>query len=210
MALHVLLVHGMARTPLSLRRLAGELRDTGYGVHVVGYVAALESVDRIATRLHSRLEQLAQRDEPYVVLGHSLGGILLRLALARSPALPRLPQHLIMLAPPNQSPRLARRFRGYWPYRAINGQAGQLLADPGFYGALPAVQVPYTIIAGTGGSRGQWSPFGNELNDGIVAVSETACAPDDVVIEIPVWHTYMMNDPRVRGIIQDLLERAAS
>ena len=47
------------------------------------------------------------------------------------------------------------------------------------------VQVPYTIIAGTGGPRGRWSPFGSEPNDGIVAVSETACAPDDVVLEFP-------------------------
>jgi hypothetical protein len=115
-----------------------------------------------------------------------------------------------MLGTPNQLPRLARRFRGFWPYRVINGEAGQLLADPAFYSQLPVSQVPCTIIAGTGGPRGRWSPFGDEPNDGIVAVSETSSAPGDHVVELPVRHTLMMNDRRVRQIIRDLLEQAAS
>ncbi|MGK7954375.1 MAG: hypothetical protein AB4063_03790 [Crocosphaera sp.] len=38
---------------------------------------------------------------------------------------------------------------------------------------------------------------GNELNDGIVAVSETLLSDFDNIIQLPVWHTFMMNDSRV-------------
>ena len=108
MPLQVLLVHGMARTPLSLRRLAHELSRAGYAVHLTGYVAAFEAFDRMVARVYDRLFQLAKGDQPYVAVGHSLGGLLLRVALARTPPLPRLPRHLIMLGPPNQSPRVIR------------------------------------------------------------------------------------------------------
>jgi hypothetical protein len=114
-----------------------------------------------------------------------------------------------MLGPPNQSPRLARRLQRLWPYRWINGEAGQRLADPTFVSALPAPPVPCTIIAGTGGYRGRLSPFGQEPNDGTVAVSETRCSTTDCVIELPVRHTFMMNDRRVRQLIQDLLREIA-
>ncbi len=203
--LHVLLVHGMGRTPLSMLGLAHELRGDGHAVSSAGYVAAWEPVDQIVARLHARLAQLATEEAPYVVIGHSLGGVLLRAALARTPELPSLPRHLIMLGTPNQSPRLAGRVRRFWPYQWLSGEAGQLLADSEFLATIPAPRIPHTIIAGTGGPRGTWSPFGGEPNDMIVAVSETRCAPGDPVIELPVRHTFMMNDRRVRQIIRDLL-----
>ncbi len=210
MPLQVLLVHGMARTPLSLVRLARELRCSGYAVHLTGYVAAFEAFDRMVARVHDQLLRLARGGEPYVAVGHSLGGLLLRAALAHSAPLPRLPRHLIMLGPPNQSPRLARRLQRLWPYRWINGDAGQRLADPTFMAAVPTPAVPYTIVAGTGGRRGRFSPFGSEPNDGTVAVSETRCLAVDSVIEVPVRHTFMMNDRRVRRVIRDVLNRVAA
>lgn len=210
MSLQILLVHGMARTPLSLQPLARELRRSGHAVHLTGYIAAFERFDRMVARVHDRLLQLAQRDQPYAALGHSLGALLLRAALGQSPPLPRLPCHLVMLGPPNQAPRLACRLHRLWPYRLINGEAGQRLADPAFMAGVPRPPVLYTIVAGTGGRRGRLSPFGSELNDGTVAVSETRCAATDAVIEVPVRHTFMMNDGRVRRVIQDLLNRVAA
>ena len=210
MPLQVLLVHGMARTPLSLQPLARALRRSGHVVCLTGYVAAFEGFDRLVARVYDRLLRLARGDEPYAAVGHSLGALLLRVALAHSPPLPRLPRHLVMLGPPNQAPRLARRLHRLWPYRWVNGEAGQRLADPAFMATLPQPTVPYTIIAGTGGRRGRLSPFGSEPNDGTVAVSETQCAATDAVIEVPVRHTFMMNDQRVRRAIQDVLTRVAA
>ena len=198
-------MHGMARTPLSLGLLAGRLRREGHDVSLGGYVAALEPFDAVCRRIRRRLEQIAETGEPYAVIGHSLGGLILRMAIAAAPSLTPAPRRLIMLGTPNQPPRLARRFRRLWPYRVINGQAGQLLADPAFYSRLPAIACPYTIIAGTGGRRGQRGLFGDELNDGTVAVTETLVSQGDEPVLVPARHTFMMNHPEVRKAILDAL-----
>jgi hypothetical protein len=203
--MHLLLVHGMGRTPLSMRRLARDLRRAGHDVHQLGYSAALESVAQIARRVRDRLEGIGRDGAPTVAIGHSLGGVLVRVALTLEPPLERPPQHLIMLGPPNQSPALARRFHRLWPYRWINGDAGQRLADPAFYAALPPPPVAYTIVAGIAGHRGRWSMFGEQPNDWLVSREETRCRPDDVVLEVPARHPFMMNHRMVRQVIHEVL-----
>jgi hypothetical protein len=160
--LRLLLVHGMGRTPLSLARLARCLRRDGHRVERLGYVAALESFERIRRRVHRRLEHLARLGEPYAVIGHSLGGLALRASL---PGLVPPPRHLVMLATPNRPPRLAIRLRRFWPYRLWCGESGQLLAQPAFFARLPVPSVPYTIIAGCAGPLGRGGPFGRDPND---------------------------------------------
>ncbi len=203
--MHVLLVHGMGRTPLSMGRLARDLRRAGHQVHQFGYSATIETMSTIAGRLRDRLEALGADGRATVAIGHSLGGVLVRMALSLEPKLERPPRHLIMLGPPNRSPRLARRLRRFWPYRWVNGDAGQRLADPAFLDALPRPSVPYTIIAGVGGRRDRWSAFGGEPNDGLVARDETQCHPADMVIEVPARHTFIMNHPEVRKVIHHVL-----
>jgi hypothetical protein len=202
--MRVLLVHGMGRTPLSLGRLARFLRRDGHQIERVGYVAALESFSRIRRRVRHRLEALARRGERYAVIGHSLGGLALRSALGN---LVPAPVCLVMLATPNQSPRLARRLQWFWPYRLLTGESGQLLASEEFFLQLPPPSVPYTIIVGDAGPRGRRSPFRDEVNDWLVAVEETKVAPCDRPIVLPVGHTFMMNDRQVHLAVRQALEQ---
>ena len=206
-SMRLLLVHGMGRTPLSLARLARFLRRDGHQIERLGYVAAVESFSRIRGRVRHRLEALARSGERYAVIGHSLGGLALRAALGNlAPA----PVCLIMLATPNQSPRLARRLQRFWPYRLLTGESGQLLASETFFRQLPPPSVPYTIIAGNAGPRGRWSPFQNEVNDWLVAVEETKVLFGDRPIVLPVGHTFMMNDEQVQWAVRRALEQVAA
>ena len=84
--------------------------------------------------VHGRLERLGTAG-PYAVIGHSLGGVLLRSALSQL-AGPQ-PMHFIMLGTPNQPPRLARVLGVRWVYRRIMGQCGVNLSSPLFYASLP-------------------------------------------------------------------------
>ena len=203
--MHVLFVHGMGRTVLSLYLLERAVRRDGHHVHRLGYVAAVESFDRIVRRVRHRIDALAESGQPYALVGHSLGGVLLRAALAEPPAVGRAPAHLIMLGTPNRSPRLARRLHRVWLYRRVHGDCGQRLADASFLNNLPPPAAPYTIIAGTAGWQGRWSPFGSEPNDGVVARSETLIQDTDVPIVMPVLHTFIMNHRRVHEVICDVL-----
>jgi hypothetical protein len=203
--MNLLLVHGLWRTPLSLLLLIRQLRGWGYGTEQFGYAAVAQGYDAIVARLIARLERLADAGS-YTVIGHSMGGVLLRSALSHVTG-PQ-PQHLIMLGTPNRPPRLARVLGVRGVYRRIMGECGVNLSSPLFYAGLPVPQVPYTIVAGTAGPRGRWSPFGEEPNDGIVAVSETRIHDDDRLVLLPVTHTFMMNSARVHDVVRRALMTA--
>ncbi|HEY9880469.1 MAG TPA: alpha/beta hydrolase [Leptolyngbyaceae cyanobacterium] len=178
--------------------LEQRLRRAGYATEHFGYFAIAESFDSIVERLHLKLQQIAWQG-PYAVVAHSLGGILTRAALALGQV--RDPEQIVMLGTPNQPPRLALHAWRVPPFRWFTGQCGFKLTCTQFYGGLPMVQSPYTIVAGTLGPRGPLSPFGDEVNDGIVALSETRILPHDAVVQLPVWHTFMMNDSRVQDVV---------
>jgi pimeloyl-ACP methyl ester carboxylesterase len=198
---HVLLVHGMGRTPLSMWRLAHSLRRAGLTPRLFAYATAWQSVDGILGRLQARLTMLAGGE--YVVVGHSLGGLLLRAAIAGLPPDVRRPRRIIMMGTPNHSPRLARRFERSWWYRLMNGDAGDLLAKESRIARIPPPIVPCTVIAGTRGINGRWSPFGPEPNDGMVAVNETRLDGTEEWIALPLRHPFMMNDSRVRALVRE-------
>jgi pimeloyl-ACP methyl ester carboxylesterase len=200
--MRVLLVHGMGRTPLSFAQLTRFLRRAGHRPERIAYVAALERYDRILARVRRRLESLAQSGEPYAVIGHSLGGLTLRAAMAD---LKPAPAHFVMLATPNRPPLLARRLHRLWPYRLLCGECGQLLSREEFFARLPVPRVPYTIIAGDSGYRGSRGPFAGEPNDWLVAVEETKISPADRPTILPVGHTFIMNNPQVHAAIERAL-----
>jgi hypothetical protein len=200
--MRLLLVHGLWRTPLSFLLLVRRLRGSGYQTELFGYAAVAQGYDVIVSRLVHRLERLAMAG-PYAVIGHSLGGVLLRSALSHLTG-PQ-PEHFLMLGTPNRPPRLAQILGVRWVYRRIMGECGVNLSSLQFYASLSVPRVPYTIVAGTAGPRGRWSPFGDEPNDGIVAVSETPILDDDPVVVLPVTHTFMMNNARVHEVIRRTL-----
>jgi hypothetical protein len=67
--------------------------------------------------------------------------------------------------------------------------------------SLVVPTVPVRIYAGTGGYKGGFSPFAQEDNDGILAISETLLNPDDDVVRVPSIHTFIMNSAIVASDI---------
>ncbi len=197
--LPVLLVHGLGRTPLSLLALGSRLAQAGAAPSYFAYFAWAQSHELILGRLIDRLAELAAPGRPVALVGHSLGGLLLRQAI---PGVPRLRvSHLVMLGTPNQPPRLALRAQRWPPFRLLTRSCGQLLASPEAFDALPAPAFPYTVIAGDRGRTGRWSPFGGERNDGFVALEETRVSSNEAVSVFPVRHTFMMNNPAVQAAV---------
>ncbi len=193
---HAVLVHGMGRTPLSMLLLAARLRSRGIESTTFAYFAGHGSFDAIATRLG---HHMAKQPEGYMAIGHSLGGLLLRKAIADLPEAAR-PAHLFLLGTPNQSSRLAQSLRHRPIYRALTGDAGQLLADEARLSALGDLDLPITVIAGTAGPRWQKSPFADEPNDGVVSLSEARLAGAELRA-LPLLHTFLMNSVEVANLI---------
>ena len=190
----VLLVHGLGRTPLSMFGLAAALRRAGHRTRFFGYSSTFESVPRVVTRLARLLRRLAPG--PVGLVGHSLGGLLLRHALADVPEL--CVRRLVLLGSPSPPARAARIACRFFPFRWLTRGCGRFLCSSD---AVPRPTVPYTLVAGTAGPTGRWSPFGSEANDGLVGVAETRVVPDDELVLAPALHTFLMDHPAVRDAV---------
>lgn len=196
----------MGRTGWSGWPMLHMLRNAGCTTQTFGYRVSVEAFDTIVERLQRRLCDLAS-DGHYALVGHSLGGVLLRAALTRGINLARQPTHLFLLGSPVRSPRLARRLRDLPVYRLATGDCGQLLASPE---RMQAVQwpadVPITIIAGAIGLRGRLSPFGQEPNDTVVADSEILPDHPCERVDLSASHSLL---PAHRGVASVILDRLA-
>lgn len=189
---HAILIHGMGRTPLSMLRLASRLREAGMQTSLFGYSVTFERFERCRQRLE-RFIAARCGTGPFVIVAHSLGSVLARAALAGKR---RQPLAYFFLAPPTRACRAARFFAPRLPYRLLTGEMGQLLADAQFMDALPAPEVPTRVYAGTRGLPRRWSPFGEQTNDGILTLDETAL-PRAGLVTVAATHTFIMNSRQV-------------
>ncbi|MGF6527121.1 esterase/lipase family protein [Variovorax sp. PvP013] len=198
--MRILFVHGMGRSPLSGWPLLAALRRVGFGTATFGYMTSLEDADGIVERLASRLVALGARGE-HAVIGHSLGGVLLRGAIARLPEGAARPRHLFLLGSPVGAARLAVRLRSRPTYRLLTRDCGQMLASPARMAAIGWPAMPVTSVVGTRGWSGPRSPFGLEVNDGVVALSEVAADRVTDQVRLPVVHTLLPASARVADIV---------
>jgi alpha-beta hydrolase superfamily lysophospholipase len=169
----IVLVHGLARTPLSLLALSVAARSRGYRVVNWHYrstcMSIAEAADSFARDVAPRLASAPRVH----FLTHSLGGIVLRRFLAGNP-LPNLGR-VVMLAPPNggsevadvlQQSKLLPRFVA--PLRELG------TGETSVPRALPPAHFELGVIAG---SRSHIPLFDRWMhsvpNDGVVAVDRT-------------------------------------
>lgn len=199
--MRAILVHGMGRSPLSQLVLAKRLRSAGIRIHLFGY----STLRPFATSLRRLVEKInaLKGNDPFILVGHSLGCVLIRASL---PHLAQAPSACFLLAPPNKVPRAARFFGRNPLYRLLTRDAGQLLFDEAFMAALPVPAGTVKIYAGTAGPTGKRSPFQNEANDGILSVSETVLSPTNAPILVPALHTFIMNSGFVANDIVSTVE----
>jgi pimeloyl-ACP methyl ester carboxylesterase len=195
--MQAILIHGMGRTPLSQLLLAKRLRRHGFRTHLFGY-STLQSFNTCVTRLASRV-QAVESQEPFVLIGHSLGCVLIRAVLPRLE--PIRPVACFFLAPPSKVTKAARFFAKNSLYRLLTRDSGQLLANEAFMESLPIPAVPVRVYSGTAGFKGRFSPFKQEDNDGILAISETQLNTDHNVIRVPTIHTFIMKSAFVSNDI---------
>ena len=207
--MQVLFVHGMGRSPLSGGVLLWKLRRAGLTTRTFGYSVSFEDFPRIRDRLVAVISRLAAHGD-YVLVGHSLGGVLLRAAIKALPAGTRLPSQLFLLGSPVRPSRLAERFGTNFLFRLVTLDCGRLLASPRRMAEIGAVVVPTICIAGISGFAGARSYFPGESNDGIVSLSEVAAYWAVEHVEVPVFHTLMPSSPRVAKLVLQRIRKTGA
>lgn len=194
----VFLVHGMGRSRLSMVPLAVRLRRAGLRTVLLPYSQTLDSLGEVSADLRRRAALTG--GGRYHLVGHSLGAVVIRHGFLTGypPGLGRV----VMLAPPNSPPHLARKFGSFALYRWYCGDSGRRLADPAFYAALPVPTVDFAVLAGERGTRLN-SP---EPNDGVVTVAETRLEGMKAFKVLPRTHTFLMNAPETAPLVASFLK----
>jgi pimeloyl-ACP methyl ester carboxylesterase len=175
---HVVLLHGILRSPRQMRRLERRLQADGYIVHNIGYPSTKLGLSALVEHVHAALSQPAVADAiaaaPAIhFIGYSLGGLITRAYLTRHR--PARLGRVVLLATPNHGSEVADALRRLPPYRWIAGPVGQeLCTDQTSVAALfGPIDYPCGVLAGDV----SLDPFGNFVlprpHDGKVSVEST-------------------------------------
>ncbi|HKW46269.1 MAG TPA: alpha/beta fold hydrolase [Gemmatimonadaceae bacterium] len=206
----VVLLHGLGRSARSMHSVERALAERGYRVLNVGYRSRTADIDTLAVDVAGRARAWANGDRTDFVT-HSLGGILLRVAVAREYV--SLPQvgRVVMLGPPNGGSELADVLPQIplfgWIYRRFTGPAGlQLGTRNGVPRRLPPVSFDLGVIAGSRSYNPLFSAILSGANDGKVRVESARVQGMRDFLVVPHWHPLLMVAPAVVAQIVHYLE----
>ncbi|WP_426210695.1 esterase/lipase family protein [Massilia sp. TWP1-3-3] len=154
----ILFVHGMGATPFDCFPTFVRLRRLGYKTATFSYFLSFQNLDSIKSRLLNCFAETAAEGE-YAVIGHSLGGILVRDILMKLPAAIKKPKYLFLLGSPMIATQVNKRFSRYGVYKLLFGQRGQLVPSDERMQVIGTPPIPTTCVVGTKGFSGRRSPF---------------------------------------------------
>lgn len=163
---NVILIHGLARTAMSMRLLGIRLRKAGFRCAFIDYESRRLSLDGSLRAVTEKIARETARVGQVHLVGHSLGGLLgARIKLAR----PDLPiQRVVQLGSPNLGSGAARRLREVALAQWVFGPVLRDLAEDQAEGLEPDADI--AAFAGTGFPVALARHYDVEgPNDGLVA-----------------------------------------
>jgi pimeloyl-ACP methyl ester carboxylesterase len=192
----VVLLHGLWMPGMIMRPLATRLQARGYRTHVFDYASRRRPIDAHADRL-ARFARDAADGAPVHFVGHSLGGLVVLAALARTE--PPAVASVVLLGTPARGCMAGRRLAVAAPGRWLLGeseplwQEGRVCQWDG--------RAPLGVVAGNRPSLGLGRMLGRlpGANDGVVQLEETEVDGMTDRIVLPVGHTELIFSARVEA-----------
>ena len=193
----VILLHGLAKSGGSMKKLERALGQAGYTTVNVSYPSTEFPIEKLAgPAIAPALDQCAGHEQVSFVT-HSMGGILVRQYLSQV-KLENL-KHVVMLGPPNQGSEVVDRLGDFPGFHFMFGDAGLQLGtgEMSVPNKLGAATFDVGIIAGTRSINPILSTLLPHSDDGKVTVASTKLAGMNDHLEMPVTHVFMMKNKQV-------------
>lgn len=172
----VVLLHGLARSSLSMERMRWFLEEYGYAVANIDYPSRDYKIEELATlAVENGLAQCAEKNSVDKVhfVTHSLGGILVRYYFSDNDhdSLGRV----VMLAPPNQGSKAVEELQEWPGFEWLNGPAGYQLGKgkDSIPLQLGTPDFEFAVIAGNASIDPVTSAVLDDPDDGRVSVADT-------------------------------------
>lgn len=195
----IVLLHGLGRTRWSLWPVAREATRRGYRVHNLGYPSRRAPIESLAENVGHRILDVVREGGSVDVVTHSMGGIVLRAAVAAGILPTEAVRRVVMLAPPNHGSELADRLRDFAVYRLATGPAGQQIGtnEDSVPRRLPPPPFDVGVIAGRRSSNPVFTRVLGSESDGKVTVESTQLDGMRDLVVVDRAHTFIMWAPDV-------------
>ncbi len=195
----VVLLHGLARTSRSMSKMGRRLRSKGFRTVLLNYPSRKHNLEILSQQyiVPELKELLSAAHGPVHFVTHSMGGMLLRMALPYVAA--ENIGRIVMLAPPNHGSEIVDRMRKFKWFRSFFGPAAMDLASTNhvYLEKLPSLPNHCGIISG---DRSAFHLFDNILprpNDGTVSVASTKIDTVRAHLVLHTSHPFIMRSARV-------------
>ncbi len=205
---YVILLHGLARSDRSMRKLEKHLTDHGYRVINVDYPSTQYPIEYLAENALSEVIASCNPGPETKIhfVTHSMGGIIVRYFLKHY-GMPNLGR-VVMLSPPNQGSELVDHLKDSTVFKKRNGPAGQQLGTDA--DSLPLRLGPVDFELGVITGDRSFNPVSSMIlpgpDDGVVSVARARVKGMSDFIVMPNTHTFIMKSKSVIRQVLHFLE----
>lgn len=202
----LLLFHGLGRGPGSMYFIGRAAQARGMTVHRPGYPSLFRDADSLVAGWVKPALAAARGPGGRVdVITHSLGGILLRLAIGD--ASPDWLGNVVLITPPNGGSQVVDFLEKHRLSRVIGPTGRRLGTGPG---SLASVLPPVRFHCGVIAADRNFNPLTSKImpgpHDGAVALSATRAEGVAEYRLVHTTHSLSLYDPRVIRLALDFIE----
>ena len=193
----VVLLHGLARTENSMKKMENALTSAGYETVNLGYPSRQFPIEQLAEQVRDQIvSQIGDAERVHFVT-HSLGGVLVRYLHERLDF--SMIDRVVMLCPPNQGSEVVDRLGGLKLFEWLNGPAGTQLgtSSDGIFSDLGAVDFELGVITGDRSINWILSTMIPGRNDGKVSIESARIAGMTDYKVVHATHPYIMKNEAV-------------